>query len=114
MTYTLKIIGILFAAAMIYLTFLNFKRRSYGKKSFVLWLLVWLFFMFMVTFPETAYGIMSGLGIQRTVDFFVMGGLLFFSVMIFYMYISVKRIEKKVEGIVRRDAIMSHEKKASK
>ncbi len=65
----------------------------------------------MVMFPETMYSIMETLSIQRTVDFFVIGGFLFFSVIIFYLYIIVKQTQKKVEMIVRKVAL---EKKSRK
>jgi len=59
----------------------------------------------MVMFPETMYSIMETLSIQRTVDFFVIGGFLFFSVMIFYLYVVVKQTQKKVEMVVRKVAL---------
>ena len=65
----------------------------------------------MVMFPETIYGVMETLSIQRTVDFFVIGAFLFFSVIIFYLYIVVKQTQKKVEMVVRKIAL---EKKAKK
>ena len=65
----------------------------------------------MVMFPETMYSIMETLSIQRTVDFFVIGGFLFFSVIIFYLYIVVKQTQKKVEMIVRKVALEKKTKK---
>ena len=65
----------------------------------------------MVMFPETMYSIMETLSIQRTVDFFVIGGFLFFSVMIFYLYVVVKQTQKKVEMVVRKVALEKQTKK---
>ena len=101
----LQILGILFGFVMIYLTFINFKRKEYDAKDFSLWLLVWLFFLFMTIFPKLVYGVMESLEIQRTVDFFVIGGFMFFSVVIFYLYRTVRKNEKKVEEIVRKIAL---------
>lgn len=111
MIYGLQIVGILFALIMLYLTFLYYKRNSYGSRSFFIWFCVWLFFLLMVMFPETIYGIMETLSIQRTVDFFVIGGFLFFSVMIFHLYVVVKQTQKKVETVVRRVALENKAKK---
>ncbi len=60
---------------------------------------------------ETIYGVMETLSIQRTVDFFVIGGFLFFSVMIFHLYVVVKQTQKKVEIVVRRVALEKQTKK---
>ena len=111
MIYGLQIVGMLFALIMLYLTFLYYKRDSYGGRSFFIWFCVWLFFLLMVMFPETMYSIMETLNIQRTVDFFVIGGFLFFSVLIFYLYVVVKQTQKKVEMVVRKIALEKKSKK---
>jgi len=66
--------------------------------------------------PETIYGVMEVLQIQRTVDFFVIGGFLIFSVVLFHLYIITKENQKKVEELVRKIAIegTKHEKKTRK
>jgi hypothetical protein len=101
----LQILGILFGLVMIYFTFINFKRKDYDAKDFSLWLVVWLFFLVMTIFPKIVYGIMESLEIQRTVDFFVIGGFMFFSIIIFYLYKKVRKTEKKIEEIVRKVAL---------
>ena len=101
----LQIIGILFGLIMIYLTFINFKKKNYDTKDFAIWTVVWAFFLLMTIFPKVIYGVMESLEIERTVDFFVIGGFMFFSVVIFYLYRSVRKNEKKVEEIVRKIAL---------
>jgi hypothetical protein len=101
----LQILGILFGLIMIYLTFINFKRKNFDTKDFAIWIIVWIFFLFMTIFPNLVYGIMQSLKIERTVDFFVIGGFMFFSVVIFYLYRSVRKNENKVEEIVRKIAL---------
>jgi len=105
MIYGLQIIGILFALVMCYFTFLYFKRRDYDIFSFLFWIVVWLAFLLMVAFPSVVYSIMETLKIERTVDFFVIAGFLFFAVIIFHLYGIVKRWQKKSEEIVRKLAI---------
>ena len=70
-----------------------------------MWMLVWVFFLFMVSFPTMMYGLMETLKIERTADFFVMAGFLFFALIIFYLFVTVKHIQKNVEKIVRKLAI---------
>lgn len=101
----LQIFGILFSLVMIYFTYVYYKRNNYSKNSFILWTLIWIGFGIMVLFPKTIYGIMEVLQIQRTVDFFVISGFLFFAVILFYLWIVVKRNERKLENLVRNLAI---------
>lgn len=100
-----QVLGIVFVLVMLYLTFLYYKRQHYSKSSLLLWLAVWLGALVLVIFPETVYGIMETLKIERTVDFFVISGFIFFSVIIFYLYNSVKQMERKMEKLVRKIAI---------
>ena len=101
----LQLIGVLFAAIMLYFTFLNFKRNDFQKIDFVVWVVVWVFFLFMVMFPRTLYGIMENLHIKRTVDFFVIGGFLFFSIVIFHLYTTTIKTKKKIGDVVRKIAL---------
>ena len=101
----LQILAVLFGLVMIYLTFINFKRKNYDAKDFALWLVVWIAFLFLASFPSIVYGVMESLDIQRTVDFFIIGGFMFFTVIIFYLYRTVRKSENKIEEIVRKVAL---------
>lgn len=96
-----QLIGILFGLIMIYITYSYYKRGSYSHRSLTLWILVWLAFMTIIVVPETIYGVMQTLQIQRTADFLVMAGFLLYSVIIFYLYMTVKRNERRVIKLVR-------------
>jgi hypothetical protein len=111
MLFGVQIIGILFALAMMYFTFLYYKKKSYTYRSLVIWLLIWTAFLILVLFPTTIYGIMQSLKIERTVDFFVIGGFLFFSVIIFYIYSVVKKNDRKLDELVRALAIKRSKKR---
>jgi len=105
MIYGLQIIGFLFGLIMLYLTFLYYKRGDYDSRSFVVWVCVWLFFLAMVVFPGTVYRIMETLKVERTVDFFVIAGFLFFSLVIFYLFVTLKSMQRKIEKVVRAIAM---------
>lgn len=105
MIFGLQIIGLLFGLVMLYFTFLFYKKRAYDDKSFLIWILVWSFFLVMVIFPQTIYGLMETLEIERTVDFFVIGGFLFFSIVLFYLYVIVKKCQRRIEYLIRKIAL---------
>jgi len=101
----LQILGAFFGVVMLYLTFLYYKRNTYDKKGAIVWALIWCGFIFLAAFPSITYGIMQKLEIERTVDFFVIGGFLVFSVIIFKTYTICKKLQKKMEKLVREVAI---------
>ena len=104
-----------FGLIMIYVTFLYYKRANYDKVGLVFWLLVWFGFIFLGMFPQTVYGIMEALAIERTADFFYAGGILLFSVVLFYLYNLTKKNQKQLELLVRKlahkDATRRYKKK---
>ena len=107
----IQIIGIIFVLVMIYLTYVQYKRNNYGKRSLILWIIVWLCVLLMVTIPQVIiYGLMGALEIERTADFFVMAGFVFFSLIIFYMYILTKKTSQKMEELVRNVALSKKKK----
>lgn len=106
----IQLVGVFFALVMLYLTFLYYKKSSYSTRSFVLWTVIWTGFLVVTFLPQTLYSIMEELSIQRTVDVFVIGGFMFFTVIIFYLFTIVKTLEKKIEVVVRRTAIQRRKK----
>lgn len=97
----IQFVGLIFALVMIYLTFVYYKRKNYDWQSALLWIIVWLGVGVIIVFPQTIYGLMQALEIERTADFFVMSGFALFSVIIFYLYGTVKRTNKRMNELVR-------------
>ena len=114
MLFGIQILILLFGLVMIYFTFLYYKRANYEKGSLILWLLVWVGFIFLGMFPQTVYGVMQALQIERTADFFYAGGILFISVLMFHLYTVTKQTQKKMEMLVRKIAIKRADSKAKK
>lgn len=110
MIFGIQILGLLFGLIMVYFTFLYYKRKEYDKFSFLLWILIWLFYIFMVMIPAVLYSFMELLKVERTVDFFVIGGFFIFSIIVFYLYVVTKRNERRIENLVRNFALMEYKK----
>lgn len=111
MIFGVQIIAITFVALMMYFTYVNYKRKSYGIQSLAVWMIIWIGAIILVSFPKTIYGIMETLQIQRTADFFTLLGFAFFTVIIFYLYTTVKKYSYKMENLVREIAINDAQKK---
>lgn len=109
-----QIVGIFFALFMIYLTFLFYKRGDYVTRDFLLWFIAWLIVISILVYPELIYGIRERLMIQETVDVVIIGGFMFFSVVVFYMYSITKKTEAKMEKLVRKIAIDTKRKENGK
>jgi hypothetical protein len=105
MVSLLQTIGIAYVLFMLYLTFLYYKRNSYSGSSFAFWIVVWAFGGLLLAFPESASVLTQRLHVARTLDFYLIMGLMFFSVIAFLNFRTASRTEAKVEELVRRLAL---------
>jgi hypothetical protein len=110
MVLGIQIVGLLFALFMLYLTFLNKKRKEFETSEYVLWVIFWLIFMYISLFPNTLGFIVASLHISRPLDLLVIVGFLFVILISFYTYTITRMTQNKVENLVRKIAI----KKAKK
>jgi len=106
-----QIIGIAFALAMIYFTFLYYKRKDFGLVQFIFWEIVWLGLIFATLFPQALRTFTKELGFARVFDFMVIVGILFVALIAFYSYVQVRQIRKKIEEITRKEALKDIRKK---
>jgi hypothetical protein len=101
----IQLLGLLFIAVMVYFTYLNYKRHNYGSRSFISWILIWIVAGIVVLVPNTLYRVMGVLNIDRTQDFFFIGAFVILFVVVFNMYVTIKKTHAKVESLVRAEAI---------
>lgn len=108
----LQIIGILYLLLMLYMTFLYYKRNNYSWRSFAFWAAVWSAGIILLVFPQTSSIFTQQLGVTaRVIDFYLILGLMFFSVISFLSFITVKRNERRVEDLVRKLALQERGKR---
>ena len=101
----LQIIALVFAFAMIYFALVNYKRGEIEKAEVVSWIVIWLAVMFVVIFPNLLREYSEKVLITRLFDLMVVGGFIFVIVMTAKTYVRVRKMEKKIEDLVREDAI---------
>ena len=111
MVLGIQIVGLLFGLFIIYLTFLNYKRKEFTTKEFVFWIILWVIFLVLTLFPFILDRIIKPLGFFRAFDFFIMSGFLFLIATIFYTYTVVRRTQRQIEKVVREIAIKKNKGK---
>jgi hypothetical protein len=107
----IQILGTLFGAFMIYYVFLHYKRRELTTKEYLLWAALWVLFIIFTLFPWLLNPIIKPIGFARIMDFFIVTGFMFLIGSLFYIYLMVRKNQKRLEEIVRKIAF---EKKYSK
>jgi len=101
----LQITSILFALTMIYFATLNFKRKEIEATELVFWMLIWIVTIFVVIFPNILRNFAQKFSVTRLFDLMVVGGFILVISMVSFVYMKAKRLEKKMEKMVRKDAL---------
>lgn len=101
----LQITAILFALTMIYFAVLNFRRKEIEATELFFWVIIWIITIFVVIFPNILRNFAQKFSVTRLFDLMVVGGFILVITMASFVYMKTKRLEKKLEEMVRKDAI---------
>lgn len=109
----LQIIALTFALIMIYFAYLHYRRREINSIEITFWIAAWMGAIFIVLFPNIINVFAETIAISRAFDLAVLGGFILVIPLVYNAYIKTKRMEKKLEEFVRRDALrdITREKK---
>ena len=104
-TFWIQFLGIIFGLAMMYFTFVKFKRKEISSSETFIWFIGWIILILIAIIPSILDFIIAPLNFYRRLDFFVVFGFFVLLAMGFYNYSYVKRIEKKLEKYVQQEAL---------
>lgn len=106
----LQIIAIIFALFMIYIAILHKRREELNKIEIISWITIWIVTIFIVIFPELLRSFAKNFLITRLFDLMIVGGFILVISMVSITYLGFKRIERKMEEYVRREALRNKNK----
>ncbi len=101
----LQLVAIIFALTMIYFALLNYRRGEIDKMEFLSWTIIWSLTIFIVIFPALLRDLAQHFFITRLFDLIVVGGFILVIFMVAKTYVKSRKMEKKIEELVRKDAL---------
>jgi hypothetical protein len=101
----LQVIALLFSFSMVYFAILHYKRGELNGVEIGSWLIMWAGTIVIVVFPELLQGFAKTFLVTRVFDLMVIGGFVVVLSLVGSAYVRTKRLEKKLENLVRKDAI---------
>lgn len=107
----IQIVSVLFAVFMLYVAFLHWKRKELTTSEYSFWLLLWCGFIGVALFPNLLQKLTQILFIARIMDLLMVIAFMILAYIGFSNYISNKKMEKKIEDLVRKDALKNVKKK---
>ena len=111
MALTIQYLAAFFGIVMVYFTYMYFRRRELSSIDLFIWGGVWVIFIFAVIFPQTLNIFLETFNIQGAIDFISIFAFIFIFGLVFYLYLSVRKIQRKMEAVVRETAIKRAEYK---
>jgi len=107
----LQVTAIIFALSMIYFALLAYKRGELNGLEISSWLVIWIITIFIVIFPEILRTFARTFAVSRLFDLMVVGGFILVIAMVTKSYVSTKKIERKLEDLIRKEALKDKKKK---
>ena len=98
----LQLLSTLFALAMLYWTYLSYRRRTIQFFEFLFWVGAWSAFALIVIFPSSTNGFLERLSVNRTMDLIFIVGFMLVWVVIFADHLETRRIRQQLQELVRQ------------
>lgn len=96
----IQVVVMIFAIIMLFMSYNFYRRKSLQKKDIILWSAVWVLLFIAGLFPQSVSFLVQTLHIERGMDFFTIFGFIFLLIVVFSLYVSVFRMQDKIEKIV--------------
>ncbi len=104
-TFWIQFLGIVFGLAMLYFTYVKFRRRELNQFELTVWSTGWILLVIVAIVPFALDMFIHHLNFYRRLDFFVVIGFFVLLGLGFFNYSTVKKMERKVEQFVRQQAL---------
>ena len=109
----MQLIGIVFSFSMIYFAVLHFKKGEISIIEILIWIFAWIFAIVATIFPDILKIFARTFLFARLFDMMVVGSILLVIAMTARTYLTTRKLENKIEKIVRDDAIRNATNKKS-
>jgi len=107
----IQIIALVFALFMMYLIFVHYKKRDLTFAENVFWQIIWLGFILLTLFPHVLDPLLGAFKIIRVLDLAMLVAFMILTILGFSNYIGQKKINRKIEKIVKELAIKKIDEK---
>jgi hypothetical protein len=111
MIYLLQILAVIFSLGMIYFALLHFRRGEITPAEMGSWTLIWSILIVIIFFPDVIRRFARTFLFARLFDLLVVGGIALCIFMVTRAYLTSRRLEKKLEDYVRKEALKDVKRK---
>ena len=105
MVLGIQVVGVGFGIFVLYMSFLQWKKKEFTINEWAFWGTFALAFSGVSLFPDILNPVVATLKLQRKLDFFIILGFMFLIAAVFYTYRVVRNTQKGLEELVRQLAM---------
>lgn len=98
----LQIVSVIFGLLMLYIVRIHTQKKHLDFIESLVWTGLWIIFIYLAIFPQTFKGVVETLHISRVFDLLVIIALMIVVFMTFQNRMQNRKLEKKIEEIVRK------------
>lgn len=107
----IQIVALIFVVAMVYLTYIHYKKNEINGIEALILLCIWSSVVLIVLFPELFRTFSRSIAVTRAFDLAMMGGFILLFPLVYLCYVRLNRLQKKFEKYITEDAIKNAKKK---
>ena len=101
----IQIISVAFSLVAMFFSYTNYRRKDFSGRELFFWVVLWVLFLLVSLFPQVVSPYVKNLGFARLMDFVVVIAFLISFLLLLHNYVVVKRMEKRIEHLVRSLAL---------
>lgn len=105
MVLGIQVLGTVFGFFILYMSFLQWKKKEFTVNEWAFWSLFAIGFSAISLFPNVLEPLLVSLKLARALDFLIIVGFMFLIAAMFYTYRVVRRVQKSLEQLVRQLAL---------
>ncbi len=91
-------------------TLKNFFKKEEDKKFYFVWLVFWLIMLILINFTQILSFLAKKLGVGRGVDLAIYISIILIYYLIYFFFVKLRKIEKKITKITQKIALSSKTK----
>lgn len=114
MVLGIQIFGALFGIFLMYMAFLNLKRKEFTINEWAFWTALATAFSILALMPDILNPVIRTLNMGRKMDLLIILGFMFLTGAIFHTYLVARRTQRKMEEVVRKMAMQEAERTKKK
>jgi len=102
-----QLVLVAFGIFMLYVLYLHFNKKNISRKTFLVWVGIWLAFILIALFPQALEPLLRNLFIVRVMDLGMIIAFMILAYLTFENNVKMKNYEEQIEKLVRRLAVKS-------